>query len=151
MTAFSAISCIGQLSLILYATLYTSLPTIVVGILDQDLSPDTLLRWPALYSPGIHEDTYNLATFSVLMLDVFWQSAVMFGGGVLMAGNGELFAFWSLGQVWIIALTLVVTCHLALDMHQWSWPQHATIWLSILATFLAQLVIDFIVQFPEFG
>jgi len=74
------ISCIGQLSLILYATLYTSLPTIVVGILDQDLSPATLLRWPALYAPGIHEDTYNLSAFLLLMLDVFWQSGVMFGG-----------------------------------------------------------------------
>jgi len=68
-----------------------------------------------------------------------------------MVGSGELFDFWALGQVWIVALTLIVTCHLALDVHSWAWLQYAAIGLSILATFLAQLIIDFIVQFPEFG
>jgi len=43
-TAFSTTSALTDWSSVFYSVIYTSVPTIVVGILDKDLSHKTLIR-----------------------------------------------------------------------------------------------------------
>ncbi|KAL5974811.1 hypothetical protein ACLOJK_031482 [Asimina triloba] len=43
-TAFSTTSALTDWSSVFYSVIYTSVPTIVVGILDKDLSHKTLLQ-----------------------------------------------------------------------------------------------------------
>lgn len=125
----------------LYSIIYTSLPTIVVGILDKDLSRRTLLRYPQLYGAGHRQESYNSKLFWMTMVDTLWQSAVIYFIPHL--------AYWastidapSIGDLWTLAVVILVNLHLAMDVIRWSWITHAAIWGSIVATFICVMVID---------
>ncbi|KAF3778877.1 Phospholipid-transporting ATPase 1 [Nymphaea thermarum] len=51
-TAYTSTSTITGWSLVLYSIIYTTLPTVVISILDKDLSHKTLLKYPQLYGAG---------------------------------------------------------------------------------------------------
>lgn len=125
----------------LYSIIYTSLPTIVVGILDKDLSRRTLLKDPQLYGAGQRQECYNSKLFWLAMLDTLWQSIVIF--------FIPLLAYWetsidvsSIGDLWTIAVVILVNLHLAMDIGQWTWVTHSAIWGSIVATWICVIVID---------
>jgi phospholipid-transporting ATPase len=75
------------------------------------------------------------------MLDTLWQSVVIF--------FVPLLAYWgtdidgpSLGDLWTLALVIVVNLHLAMDVIEWNWITHNAIWGSIVATWICVIVID---------
>lgn len=47
----------------MFNTLFTSLPVIFLGILEQDLSAATLLAVPELYSQGQRGDAFNIKKY----------------------------------------------------------------------------------------
>ncbi|XP_019440874.1 PREDICTED: phospholipid-transporting ATPase 1-like isoform X2 [Lupinus angustifolius] len=140
-TAFTSTTAINEWSSTLYSIIYTSLPTIVVGILDKDLSKRTLLKHPQLYGAGQRHEAYNKRLFLFTMVDTLWQSLVIFWV--------PLFAYWSstidissIGDLWTLAVVILVNLHLAMDVGRWSWVTHVSIWGSIVATFLCVMIID---------
>jgi phospholipid-transporting ATPase len=125
----------------LYSIIYTSLPTIVVGVLDKNLSRRTLLKYPQLYEAGLRQECYNTKLFWLTMVDTLWQSAAIF--------FIPCYAYWdstidisSLGDLWILAVVILVNLHLAIDVIRWTWVTHAAIWGSIIATFICVVIID---------
>lgn len=125
----------------LYSIIYTALPTIVVGILDKDLSRRTLLKYPQLYGAGYGNEAYNSKLFWLTMIDTLWQSVVVF--------FIPLFAYWastidvsSIGDLWTLSVVILVNLHLAMDIFRWSWITHAVIWGSIIATFVCVTIVD---------
>ncbi|KAG2672528.1 hypothetical protein I3843_13G038600 [Carya illinoinensis] len=140
-TSFSLTTAINEWSSMLYSVVYTSVPTIVVGILDKDLSRRTLLQYPQLYGAGYRQECYNAKLFWLTMLDTLWQSAAVF--------FIPLFAYWhsgidisSLGDLWILGVVILVNVNLAMDVIRWTWITHAAIWGSIIATFICVVIID---------
>ncbi|KAE9598321.1 hypothetical protein Lal_00004150 [Lupinus albus] len=140
-TAFTSTTAINEWSSTLYSIIYTSLPTIIVGILDKDLSKRTLLKHPQLYGAGQRHEAYNKRLFLFTMVDTLWQSLVIFWV--------PLFAYWSstidissIGDLWTLAVVILVNLHLAMDVGRWSWVTHVSIWGSIVATFLCVMIID---------
>lgn len=140
-TCFTLTTAINEWSSVLYSIVYTSLPTIFVGILDKDLSRRTLLKYPQLYGAGHRQECYNTKLFWVTMADTLWQSVAIF--------FIPLFAYWqstidisSIGDLWILAVVVLVNIHLAMDVIRWTWLTHAAIWGSIIATFICVIVID---------
>lgn len=147
-TCFTLTTAINEWSSVLYSIVYTSLPTIFVGILDKDLSRRTLLKYPQLYGAGHRQECYNTKLFWVTMADTLWQSVAIF--------FIPLFAYWqstidisSIGDLWILAVVILVNIHLAMDVIRWTWLTHAAIWGSIIATFICVIIIDAIP--PLFG
>jgi len=133
----------------LYSIVYTALPTIVVGILDKDLSKRTLLKNPQLYGAGLRQEAYNNRLFWLTMADTLWQSIAVF--------FVPLIAYWgtnvdvaSIGDLWTLAVVILVNLHLAMDVIRWNWITHAAIWGSIVATFVCVIVIDAIPAFPGY-
>ncbi|CAA0831460.1 Phospholipid-transporting ATPase 1 [Striga hermonthica] len=148
-TGFTLTTAITDWSSVLYSVIYTSVPTIVVGILDKDLSRRTLLRYPQLYGPGQRSESYNGKLFWVTILDTLWQSAAAF--------FVPLLAYWesnvdgsSIGDLWTIAVVILVNVHLAMDVIRWFWITHAAIWGSIIATFVCVMVIDALPFLPGY-
>lgn len=148
-TAFSLTMAVNEWSSALYSIIYTAVPTIVVGILDKDLSKRTLLRHPQLYGAGQRHEAYNKQLFWITMADTLWQSLALF--------FGAFFAYWgstvdlsSIGDLWILAVVIVVNLHIAMDVIRWNWIIHASIWGSILATFICVLIIDAIPSLPGY-
>ncbi|KAJ0102568.1 hypothetical protein Patl1_05802 [Pistacia atlantica] len=140
-TCFTLTTAINEWSSVLYSVIYTSLPTIVLAILDKDLSRRTLLKYPQLYGAGHRQECYNSKLFWLTMMDTFWQSVAVF--------FIPLLAYWkstidvsSIGDLWTLAIVILVNTHLAMDVIRWNWVIHAAIWGSIFATFICVIVID---------
>lgn len=140
-TCFTLTTAITEWSSMLYSIIYTSFPTIVVGILDKDLGRRTLLKFPQLYGAGQRQESYSSKLFWFIMMDTIWQSVAIF--------FIPLFAYWrstidisGLGDLWTIASVVVVNLHLAMDVIRWTWITHAAIWGSILATCICVIIID---------
>lgn len=64
---YSGISLYESVSLTMYNTLFTSLPVICLGIFLQDLSPETLIAVPELYSTSRLNEHFNLKIFVAWM------------------------------------------------------------------------------------
>ncbi|KAF5802366.1 putative P-type phospholipid transporter [Helianthus annuus] len=76
--AFTLSTAINEWNSVLYSVIYTSVPTIVVGILDKDLSRTSLLKYPQLYGSGQKQESYNGKLFWLTIADTVWQSVVAF-------------------------------------------------------------------------
>ncbi|KAI3669168.1 hypothetical protein L6452_40394 [Arctium lappa] len=148
-TGFTLTTAITEWSSVLYSVIYTAIPTIVIGILDKDLSRRSLMTFPQLYGAGQRQESYNAKLFWLTMADTLWQSIVAF--------FIPLFAYWksdidssSIGDLWTLAVVFMVNIHLAMDVIRWTWISHASIWGSIIATCICVIVIDAVPVLPGY-
>ncbi|KAL3678117.1 hypothetical protein R1sor_021073 [Riccia sorocarpa] len=139
--AFSPQTAISDWNLVFFSLIYTSIPTIVVGILDKDVSHKTLLRYPPLYMHGQRGASYSQALFWAFMLDTLWQSLVLFYVPYFTFRHSDV-GIWGLGSLWTISVVVLVNIHLAMDIHRWTYIHHIAVWGSILATWICMLVMD---------
>lgn len=147
--AFSTISAVTDWSSVFYSVIYTSVPTIVVGILDKDLSHKTLLCYPKLYGAGYRQESYNLHLFWITMLDTLWQSLVLFYVPLFTYRNSSI-DIWSMGSLWTISVVVLVNVHLAMDIRRWVLITHVATWGSIFITYMCMVIIDSIPIFPNY-
>lgn len=148
-SAWTPQSGIGDWSLVFFSLCYTSVPTIAIGVLEQNLASSTLLRLPALYAVGQRSEMYNTGQFWGMMADTVWQSLVIFYVPLWTCGwEGNMYG---VGQVWIFGVVVVVCLHLAMDVRHWTWIHHVTIWCSILLTYVTLLALDLDASSPDFG
>ena len=109
-TAFSLTTAINEWSSVLYSIIYSAVPTIVVGVLDKDLSKRTLLKHPQLYGAGLRQEAYNKKLFWLSMADTLWQSiAVFFTPLIAYWGTTEDVA--SIGDLWTLSVVILVNLH----------------------------------------
>ncbi|GAA0166956.1 primary active transporter [Lithospermum erythrorhizon] len=148
--AFSASSAVTDWSSVFYSLIYTSLPTIVVGILDKDLSHKTLLQYPKLYASGHRQESYNLRLFWIMMADTLWQSLVLFYVPVVTYRESTI-DIWSIGSLWTISVVILVNIHLAMDIRRWILYTHAAVWGSIVIAYSCVVILDSIPFFPNYG
>uniref|UniRef100_A0A0D9VTJ5 Phospholipid-transporting ATPase n=1 Tax=Leersia perrieri TaxID=77586 RepID=A0A0D9VTJ5_9ORYZ len=148
-TGFTLTTAITEWSSVLYSVIYTAVPTIVVAILDKDLGRRTLLKYPQLYGAGQREESYNLRLFIFFMIDSIWQSLAVFFIPYLAYRKSTIDSA-SLGDLWTLAVVILVNIHLAMDVIRWNWITHAAIWGSIVATLICVMVIDSIPILPGF-
>lgn len=148
-TNFTLTTAITDWSSTLYSVIYTSLPTIVVGILDKDLSRRVLLKHPQLYGTGQRNESYNSNLFWLTMSDTLWQSAVIFFVPFFAFRDTDIDVS-SIGDLWTLGVVILVNLHLALDVIRWTWITHAVIWGSVVATFICVIVIDVIPTLPGY-
>ncbi|OVA06770.1 Cation-transporting P-type ATPase [Macleaya cordata] len=140
-TAFTLTTAITEWSSVLYSVIYASLPTIIVAVLDKDLSRRTLLKYPQLYGAGQRHESYNLKLFCLTMIDTVWQSMVVFFVPFLAYRQSTVDAS-GIGDLWTIAIVILVNIHLAMDVLRWAWITHAAVWGSIIVTCIAVIIID---------
>lgn len=77
---FTGTSLYENWSLTIFNGIFTSLPVIVLGILDQDLKAETLLRFPELYNFGQESKGFNFSKFLAWSLLAAAESCVLFYG-----------------------------------------------------------------------
>lgn len=148
-TAFSTTSALTDWSSVFYSVIYTSVPTIVVGILDKDLSHKTLLKYPKLYSAGHRQESYNMNLFWLTMVDTLWQSLVLFYVPLFTYKESSI-DIWSMGSLWTIAVVVLVNIHLAMDIQCWVSITHVAVWGSIAITYACMVGLDSIPIFPNY-
>lgn len=148
--AFSTTSALTDWSSVFYSVIYTSVPTIVVGILDKDLSHKTLLQYPKLYESGHRQESYNSCLFWMMMADTIWQSLALFCVP-RFAFSQTTIDIWSMGSLWTVSVVILVNIHLAMDIQRWVLYTHISIWGSVVMTYACVVVLDSIPVFPNYG
>ena len=129
--------------------MYTSIPTIIVGVMDKDLSQRTLLQYPKLYGAGHRKEAYNMQLFWLTMIDTLWQSIVLFFIPLFTYEDSTI-DIWSMGSLWTISVVILVNVHLAMDINQWVLTIHVAVWGSIIITYVCLLLLDSIPVFPNY-
>ncbi|KFQ53761.1 putative phospholipid-transporting ATPase VB [Nestor notabilis] len=116
---FSGSAMIDYWQMIFFNLFFTSMPPLLFGVLDRDVSAETLLGLPELYKNGQNSEIYNLSTFIITMLDAFYQSLVCFFVPYLTYEDSDIDVF-SLGNPMNTISLLTVLLHQALEMKTWT-------------------------------
>ncbi|KAI0020302.1 hypothetical protein F4780DRAFT_378071 [Xylariomycetidae sp. FL0641] len=133
-------------SLTVFNVLFTSLPVIMLGICEQDLSPETLLAVPELYAYGQLSKGFNATKYLAWQLIgavdtvVIWLVTWAIFRQFLFTENNTLFP---LGQLAFTVCVFIINIKiLVLEMHHKNIIPFIGFWLSIAAWFWWNLIID---------
>ncbi|KAM9531195.1 phospholipid-transporting ATPase VB [Guaruba guarouba] len=116
---FSGSTMIDYWQMIFFNLFFTSMPPLLFGVLDRDVSAETLLGLPELYKNGQNSEIYNLSTFIITMLDAFYQSLICFFVPYLTYVDSDIDVF-SFGNTMNTISLLTILLHQALEMKTWT-------------------------------
>ncbi|XP_004689872.1 PREDICTED: probable phospholipid-transporting ATPase VB [Condylura cristata] len=116
---FSGSTMIDYWQMLFFNIFFTSLPPLLFGILDKDVSAETLLAVPALYKSGQNSECYNLVTFWISMADAFYQSLVCFFIPYLTYKDSDIDVFTFGTPINTISLATILL-HQAMEMKTWT-------------------------------
>ncbi|XP_061472746.1 phospholipid-transporting ATPase VB isoform X1 [Rhineura floridana] len=133
--AFSGASMIDYWQMIFFNLFFTSVPPILSGVLDKDVSAVTLLRLPELYKSGQNSEVYKPLTFCVAILDAFYQSLICFFVPYLASLHSDIDVF-TFGTTINTVSLLTILFHQALEIQTWTLFHGIAIILSILLYFI---------------
>ncbi|XP_015200756.1 phospholipid-transporting ATPase VD isoform X1 [Lepisosteus oculatus] len=100
--------------LIFFNLLFTSAPPLIYGILDKDVSEETLRDIPELYKSGQNSEAYLPSTFWFTMLDALYQSLICFFIPYLAYADSDISVF-SFGVPINTAALLIILLHLVIE------------------------------------
>uniref|UniRef100_A0A8C5MKB7 Phospholipid-transporting ATPase n=1 Tax=Leptobrachium leishanense TaxID=445787 RepID=A0A8C5MKB7_9ANUR len=126
--------------LILFNLLFTSVPPIVYGVLDQDVSAETLMMLPGLYKSGHTSEAYRPSTFWFTVFDAFYQSLACFFIPYFAFFGSDL-DIYSFGNFIITPTLFVVLLHLLIESKSTTWIYWIVMSVSIVGYFLFTLAV----------
>ncbi|KAM7537180.1 hypothetical protein Aperf_G00000078666 [Anoplocephala perfoliata] len=128
---FNGFSCSGhidQVSQVMFNTLFTSIPPLVLGAMDNSLDDATLMANPKLYRNGRDSMTYRSWHFWFNTLDAVWQSLVIFFIPCLAYVNLDS-GMNELGTICMNALVFTSLLHVALESKHFTFI-HAIVYIG---------------------
>ncbi|KAJ3720646.1 hypothetical protein C8R42DRAFT_627902 [Lentinula raphanica] len=130
--------------IVLYNTVFTSLPVIVMGAFDQDLNAKAALAFPQLYVRGIRSLEYTRTKFWLYMGDGLYQSVVVFfipylvwTLGIAVSWNGKTIESLSdFGTTASVAAILAANSYVGINTHYWT----VITWIVIFGSTIVMLL-----------
>uniref|UniRef100_A0A4W3I3M0 Phospholipid-transporting ATPase n=1 Tax=Callorhinchus milii TaxID=7868 RepID=A0A4W3I3M0_CALMI len=135
---FSGSSMIDYWILVLFNLLFTSIPPIVYGILDKDVSAKTLLQFPELYKSGQQSKIFSSLTFWISILDAFYQSLICFFVSYFTYFDSEC-DIYSFGSPINTAALFMILMHLMIEGKTWTRIHWIIMVVSVLLYFVVGL------------
>ncbi|CAB3402424.1 unnamed protein product [Caenorhabditis bovis] len=136
---FSAQVPIDPVYLMVYNLIFTSVPPLLYGWLDQDASAETLLENPKLYELGRLGKKYKWYSYWINFLDSIYQSSVVYWICHFIYRGSDA-SMWEFGHLLVTKLIIVNTFHLAVLVQYWTWPMFWSMFLSVLLFFICALL-----------
>ncbi|XP_041079206.1 phospholipid-transporting ATPase VB-like isoform X1 [Polyodon spathula] len=136
---FSGASMIDYWLMIFFNLFFTSLPPIIFGIMDKDISAETLLGLPELYKSGQNSEGYKWSTFWIAMLDAFYQSLICFFVPYLTYQGSDIDIF-SFGTPINTLAMFTILLHLAIEIKTWTVVHWVTMIGSVIFYFIVAIV-----------
>ncbi|KAM4675003.1 phospholipid-transporting ATPase VB [Discoglossus pictus] len=136
---FSGTTMIDYWQMIFFNLFFTSVPPLIFGILDKDVSADTLMSLPHLYKGGQQCESYKMSTFWIAMLDAFYQSLVVFFVPYFTYQDASIDVL-SFGTPINTISLFTILLHLAIEIKTWTFLHWITIIGSIVSYFVVSLV-----------
>ncbi|XP_068570692.1 phospholipid-transporting ATPase VB [Cebidichthys violaceus] len=116
---FSGTAMIDYWLMIFFNLFFTSVPPIMFGIMDKDVSAEMLLGVPELYRTGQGTGKYTFSTFWISMLDAFYQSLVCFFIPYLAYQDSDIDIFTFGTPLNTISL-FTILLHLSIEIKAWT-------------------------------
>ncbi|ERE89750.1 putative phospholipid-transporting ATPase VD [Cricetulus griseus] len=135
---FSGTSMTDYWVLIFFNLLFTSVPPIIYGVLEKDVSAETLLQLPELYQSGQHSEAYSPLTFWITLLDAFYQSLVCFFVPYFTYQGSDIDIF-TFGNPLNTAALFIILLHLVIESKSLTWIHMLVMVGSILSYFFFAL------------
>ncbi|XP_020665205.3 phospholipid-transporting ATPase VA [Pogona vitticeps] len=136
---FSGSSMIDQWYLIFFNLLFSSLPQLIVGVLDKDVPADILIAVPQLYTSGQNMEEYQPHMFWMNMIDALYQSLVCFFIPYFIDYDSDVDIFsWGTPITTIALFTIIL--HLAIETKTWTWFHVTSCVFSIALFFIVALL-----------
>uniref|UniRef100_A0A4W2HM71 Phospholipid-transporting ATPase n=1 Tax=Bos indicus x Bos taurus TaxID=30522 RepID=A0A4W2HM71_BOBOX len=131
---FSGTSMTDYWVLIFFNLLFTSAPPVIYGVLEKDVSAETLMQLPELYRSGQRSEAYLPLTFWITLLDAFYQSLVCFFVPYYTYQGSDIDIF-TFGNPLNTAALFVILLHLVIESKSLTWIHMLVIAGSILCYF----------------
>ncbi|XP_075964490.1 phospholipid-transporting ATPase VD isoform X2 [Anarhichas minor] len=106
--------------LILFNLIFTSVPPLIYGVLDQDTPAHTLMELPELYREVQTSEVYAPYMFWITVLDAFYQSLICFFVPYF-AFRGSSVSELSFGSPINASALLIVLLHQVIESHTLTW------------------------------
>lgn len=135
---FSGTTMIDYWQLIFFNLFFTSVPPLVFGIMDKDVSAETLMSLPELYKSGQRSESYKMSTFWIAILDAFYQSLVCFFVPYLTYYKSGIDLI-SFGTPINTSSLLTILLHLAIEIKTWTIVHWITMIGSVVIYFAVSL------------
>ncbi|XP_040200658.1 phospholipid-transporting ATPase VB [Rana temporaria] len=135
---FSGATMIDYWQLIFFNLFFTSVPPLVFGVMDKDVSAETLMSLPELYKSGQRSESYKMSTFWIAILDAFYQSIVCFFVPYLAFYKSDI-DILSFGMPVNTIALLTILLHLAIEIKNWTNVHWITIIGSVVLYFVVSL------------
>ncbi|KAG1687785.1 hypothetical protein DVH05_004654 [Phytophthora capsici] len=122
---------------------FLALPIIVIGVFDQDISEEVVLKFPQLYRRGQHDSDLNMRVFTKTIVNSVAHALICFFG--CYAGNRYTnYGLYVVGTLFYT--TLLGTMKLKVALLALNWNKYH---LAVLA-FSVGLFIFFLLVYPHF-
>lgn len=133
---------------LLFNLVFTSLPVIILGALDQDVHPKAIFAYPGTYKRGIAGLEYTRGLFWSAVIDAVYQSAICFFipyciwalFPVSSADGLDLGSLWFFGTTIGAGAVISANLYAGLTMRFWTWIFWAIEAISILSYFVWALI-----------
>ncbi|XP_075400488.1 phospholipid-transporting ATPase VD [Tenrec ecaudatus] len=135
---FSGTSMTDYWVLIFFNLLFTSAPPVIYGVLEKDVSAETLMRLPELYKSGQKSEAYLPLTFWITLLDAFYQSLVCFFVPYYTYQGSDIDIF-TFGNPLNTAVLFIILLHLVIESKSLTWIHVLVIVGSFLSYFVFAL------------
>ena len=130
--------------ILLYNTIFTSIPIVFQGVLDQDVSDKVSLAVPELYRRGIERKEWTILKFWLYMGDAAYQSLIcffvpyiLFSQASSVTSNGLDLDQNSRIGVYIASIAVfVVNTYVLMNTYRWDWLICLLVAISILLLWL---------------
>ena len=130
--------------ILLYNLAFTSLPVILMGVLDQDVSDKVSLAVPQLYRRGIERKEWTQMKFWMYMLDGLYQSVIAYFFAYLefrpanfnTSSGQNINDYKRIGVYIANPVVLIVNLYILLNTFRWDW-------FMVLITSISFLLIYF--------
>lgn len=135
----------------LYNILFTSLPALAIGILDQDVSTAVSKQFPQLYKAGIDNLYFRWQLLARWLLSSVLQSFVIFYLSILTGfdgkSNGKILGQWDVGTLSFSCVVTTVNLQLLIENSYLTHWHFISIFGSIVIWFLFLLFFTSIYSF----
>ncbi|XP_053574562.1 phospholipid-transporting ATPase VB isoform X1 [Bombina bombina] len=136
---FSGTTMIDYWQMIFFNLFFTSVPPLIFGIFDRDISAETLMSLPELYKSSQNSESYNMSTFWIAIIDAFYQSLVCFFFPYFTYRDTNM-GVLSFGTPINTISLFTILLHLCIEIRTWTFLHGITIIGSVVAYFVVSLV-----------
>ncbi|POO03252.1 P-type ATPase, subfamily IV [Trema orientale] len=141
-TSFSGEVLYDDWYMTLFNVILTSLPVISLGVLEQDVSSEVCLQFPALYQQGQRNIHFTWSRIIGWILNGTVSSLVIFLANIYILspnafrGDGAVADLTYLGAITYTCIIWTVNCQISLIISHFTWIQHLFIWGSIFLWYI---------------